>query len=392
MADIELGQLFHKRRCLNIVSLLVCLLYAPVGVALATVRFCVCLQAVCALYLLQNVTVLRTLVLRVMSAVMGIWVRVDERYPPCSDSSSHGELLLSNSVSWFDWLAIQMVKPCVTVCGAGVPALLQSTLKLCHLTYAAAVFSVRQRGQSVLLQPEGTPTNGSVALLRFSSKLLPAGVAVNPVAVSVCRPWLFALAVTTLDSSPISDLLYFFFVPYTVFTLRFLPVVYDEAPSVLVEKARSSIATSLGVALTEYSLPDKTALLKRESARSTIDTASDHQSRAHTELSQMALRVKQVLPHVPLTAIRSDIVNTHCIDRTIANFLDGAVQFLPEQPSSCASSCAVPAAPLFTGAAVFSRDSSQRHLSFQQRKQQLLTEARRRYIDKHGLHHLLNQS
>lgn len=44
----------------------------------------------------------------------------------------------------------------------------------------------------------------------------------------------------------------------------------------------------------------------------------------------MALKVKEVLPHVPLVTIRDDLVKTRCVDATIARLIEGVVSFVPE--------------------------------------------------------------
>lgn len=100
-------------------------------------------------------------------------------------------------------------------------------------------------------------------------------------------------------------------------------------------------------------------------------------------------------------------VKTRNVDHTITNILEGDVPFTPEiveaQPSPSTSrvepqkstptsntmSKAKPNSTLSTAAPSFPKSPHERALSFQERKQQLIENARRKYIEKHGLTHLL---
>jgi ancient ubiquitous protein 1 len=121
------------------------------------------------------------------------------------------------------------------------------------------------------------------------------------------------------------------------------------------------------------------------------------------EIRRMATQVKEVLPHVPLNAIYKDLNKTRNVDNTITNILEGRVQFVPEQagstsanpqPSTSVASSTKSAAPstsssdrdLFnTAASTFARSAQERNKSFRERKELLIANARRRYIEKHNL-------
>ncbi|XP_053207858.1 lipid droplet-regulating VLDL assembly factor AUP1-like [Panonychus citri] len=130
------------------------------------------------------------------------------------------------------------------------------------------------------------------------------------------------------------------------------------------------------------------------------------------EIDQMAVRVKEILPHVPLKTIQTDLRVTTDIDETIARLLDGVLSFQPEAvdltkltqaaasktSSSFSSSInngrqgddeiitsnGVPAS-FNTAAKVFGKSPNERMLSFKDRKKNLIEAARQRYIKKHGL-------
>lgn len=90
------------------------------------------------------------------------------------------------------------------------------------------------------------------------------------------------------------------------------------------------------------------------------------------------------------------------MDTTITNILEGRVQFVPEQISSTsnnpqpstsvasgikvASSSSTSDRDMFnTAASSFAKSAHERNKSFQERKEQLIANARRRYIEKHNL-------
>lgn len=97
---------------------------------------------------------------------------------------------------------------------------------------------------------------------------------------------------------------------------------------------------------------------------------------------------------------------TRNVDITISNILEGRVRFVPEPlspslsaPSTSAqassssspskgtlsSGVASPPAQLSMGALTFGKNTTERTRSFQERKDQLIAAARKRYIEKHNL-------
>ena len=59
-----------------------------------------------------------------------------------------------------------------------------------------------------------------VPAVRFSAQCVPLSLEVQPVAVRTQRLPVADVSVSTLTSSALSDLLYFLFVPGTLFTVR----------------------------------------------------------------------------------------------------------------------------------------------------------------------------
>lgn len=128
-------------------------------------------------------------------------------------------------------------------------------------------------------------------------------------------------------------------------------------------------------------------------------------SSSNPQLESMVRSVKDVLPQVPISVIRSDLNITSNIEETITRLVDGTIQYTPEVPakkspseSSANTSTVAPVDASFlknpppstlphlsTKADSFGRSASERHKSFQERKQQLIEAARLRYMMKHNM-------
>ncbi|XP_037092681.1 lipid droplet-regulating VLDL assembly factor AUP1-like [Pollicipes pollicipes] len=396
MANTDLRSLFHTNRLPSGVPLLLCLLYTPLGLGLLVVRLFISVQALLAFTVFHSDGVLRSVVMRVMSAVLGVFVRVE---PGCTPDGQP-RLLLANHVSCLDPLALQLAAPCDSACSAGTWPVVRHALRCRVVASPEAVERcVTEEGRALLLQPEGANTSGRAGLLTFSAQCVPRSLEVQPVALRAQRPPLTDVSISTLASSTFSDLLYFLFVPGTLFTVSFLkPMKMQETETTaeFLERIRLAIALHLKITPTKFSSGDKAELVKRETFR-----AVPRRSRPpgpSPELQRMATQVKEVLPRVPLTTIVDDLKRTRSVDQTIANLLEGVVRYVPEPPPPTAPAVPPSAAPppaaapigpggtdLRTGADEFARTSAGRQLSFEERKRRLFENARRRYIEQHGL-------
>lgn len=114
---------------------------------------------------------------------------------------------------------------------------------------------------------------------------------------------------------------------------------------------------------------------------------------APSELDTMVSQVTAVLPQVPHNVIRRDLgsspdnpsslldfvftVTTNNVDATITNLLEGRVKYTPSSPSvtTAGASRRTSASQLFRRKVPSS--STQRHLSLEERKRELLQNARR---------------
>ncbi|KAM6441102.1 lipid droplet-regulating VLDL assembly factor AUP1 isoform 2-T2 [Liasis olivaceus] len=393
--------------------LLALLLYAPVGLCLLLVRLFVGLHVFLVSCALPDGAPRRFLV-RAMCSVLGLFVWQSR------PRSLRARVFVANHVTPFDHNVLSLLASC------SAPVLNGAVGFICWSRGFLEVAGAESRAElleslkgycsqgsnpPLLLFPEEATTNGRVGLLRFSSWPFSIADTVQPLALRVWRPF---VAVSVAGASWVTELLWTFFVPITVYQVRWLPSVCRQAEETREEfalRVQELLALELGVVSTCLTAADKAEHLKRlrhnppasrpppPLSQPSVGRPQASRSAGSTEdvrLIGMAQRVREVLPHVPMAAIRKDLAETNCVDATIANLLEGWVPFAPEAETEDFSA----AAPSFYGAQcpstsqiapatgkVFARSAEVRHLSLQERKQALWDYARRRYKEKYGMAH-----
>ncbi|XP_051506317.1 lipid droplet-regulating VLDL assembly factor AUP1 isoform X2 [Myxocyprinus asiaticus] len=396
--------------------LLLLLLYTPVGLCLMLLRIFIGAHVFLVSCALPD-SVVRRFIVRIMCSVLGLHVR--QNSPRIRDKSTR--LYVCNHVTHFDHNIINLLTSCNTpllegpagfLCWArGFMELGQDVGSRSELTETLCRYCSSPGALPLLLFPEEETTNGRAGLLKFSSWPFSVSDSIQPVALLVKRPF---IAVNTPESSWLTELLWTFFVPFTVYHVRWLPPVSredGETDQGFASKVQELLATELGVTSTQITKADKAEHIKRK--RHTVSQT------AHTNLGarprtvaqgflgtstgaeesrvvRMAQQVKEVLPDVPLSVITRDLLQTNCVDTTITNLLERTDQFHSEAAAGTASGPAKPAASstpsttatlpnLKPAAKSFEKTPIDRHMSLQERKDALYEYARRRYIEKHGL-------
>nr|CAH7732972.1 unnamed protein product [Callosobruchus chinensis] len=97
-------------------------------------------------------------------------------------------------------------------------------------------------------------------------------------------------------------------------------------------------------------------------------------------LQRMTMQIQEVLPHVPYNVIYNDLFHTRMVSTsgdTSTPSTSGSKGLPVSSIDSQFSSN--------TAAASFPKSAAERTRSFQERKMQLIANARRRYIEKHNL-------
>ncbi|XP_047993231.1 lipid droplet-regulating VLDL assembly factor AUP1-like [Leguminivora glycinivorella] len=346
------------------------LLFLPLGLCLFVVRTILALILWVASIILPNKSTVRQMLSTLACWTFGVYVKVKgQRDARCS-------MLVANYASCLDSLAAAHALGTISLRKWKVPPFFASTLGIRN----AAQFVRKEHfgdctSAPLLVQPEGGPANGR-GLLRFADWPFPVAQRVQPVAIEVERVFTAVTVHTGHDGFPWRDALWFLLAPVTVYKLTLLPTCeVTEAATVIAEHLQIE-ATDI-----EYS-----ALCRSAAPRSPAATGPSR------ELLRRAQQVKEVLPRVPLRDIMRDLAITRSVDVTVTNFLEGVTPYTPEpapaQGSGAAPPQAGPSAPRYVTPPVqapFPKNAKERQLSFQERKAQMIAEARQRYIEKHGL-------
>ncbi|XP_054845845.1 lipid droplet-regulating VLDL assembly factor AUP1 isoform X2 [Eublepharis macularius] len=391
--------------------LLSLLLYAPVGLCLLLLRLFLGLHVFLVSCALPD-SALRRFVVRVMCAVLGLLVRQSQP----RQRGLRARVFIANHVTHFDHNVVNLLTSCNAPMLNGASGFMcwsrgflevGSTGSRAELLESLKAYSSHGGNPPLLLFPEEATTNGRVGLLRFSSWPFSILDVVQPVGLQVQRPF---IAVSTADASWVTELLWTFFVPFTIYQVRWLPSVCrqpEETREELAVRVQELLALELGVVSTRVTAADKAEHLKRlrhsppapyvpvphQPSAGRPQASPSLPATEDTRLMGMAQRVKEVLPHVPLAVIHKDLAQTNCVDATIANLLEGRVPFTPseaeEEPSllgpSVSNAQHPTSAPTAVPQKVFSRSPEARHLSLQERKHALFDYARRRYTEKYGM-------
>lgn len=391
---------------------LLLLIYSPIGICLMLIRIFIGVHVFLVSCALPD-SLLRRCMVRVMCSVLGMHVR--QNNPRFRDRSV--KLYICNHVTEFDHNVVNLLTTCNTPMlegSAGFVCWARGFMELGPVSSQAQVEeSLRSYSSSpctppLLLFPEEDTTNGRAGMLKFSSWPFSVNDTVQPVALQVKRPF---LSLNIPDSFWLTELLWTFFVPCTVYHVSWLPPVSRQEGESLQEftrKVEELLATELGVASTQITKADKAEHIKRKRHVAPHMTTSTPGARPRSValgfrppgsgaeeagISRMALQVKDVLPDVPLSVITRDLVQTNCVDTTITNLLERTEEFFlgvsggPAFPSSRSSPPAASSAiPTIKPASKsFGKSPTDRHMSLQERKEALYDFARRRYIEKHGL-------
>ncbi|KAL7636311.1 UNVERIFIED_CONTAM: hypothetical protein RMT77_013070 [Armadillidium vulgare] len=417
---VEIEKIFTRSRFQGGPSVLFLALYTPIGLALLTIRIFISLQICVASLILPSGSALKKFVLRVLYSVMGIVIQEKDSHK----KDSKCRVLVSNHISPFDHLAVSLVHPCVSINVVNLPSPLSTVLQYYNFDLTQGRQALRTNIQNylnkpdsmpLLLYPEGGTTNGEVALMKYTSWGHDIDKSVLALGLKVRRIPILQIAPTVLNGSWIADLFYLLFSPVTIFSVRYIgKFTKDDAESVeeFALRVQKATALSLNLQTTNHTVNDKREYIKRV-AREEAMASNPFMS---PDITAMALQVREVLPHLPIEAIKRDLVQTRNVDMTITNFLEGNAgstlhsqnfedSFSPEidhrpttsgdiSPQSMNSSSPfvgsgasgdISLEDLNMAAKTFGTSATERIRSFEERKEKLIAMARQRYLQKHGL-------
>ncbi|XP_050536031.1 lipid droplet-regulating VLDL assembly factor AUP1-like [Daktulosphaira vitifoliae] len=389
-SNITIENLFEKSRFPQSSSELIgVIIYFPFGVILAVIRAFIALNALCLTIISSNYPRLRRPLLRIMCGVLGLIVVEKKNSVP-----KKSQVIVSNHLSIFDHIALYLVTDSFTPTKklSGSSALFFGLLSLLNNDNVASESSIIKQflstGKSLLLFPEGTTTNGKYALLKFATSTSIICDKLQPIVITIKRPYLSNINFSVLGCSQFTEIFWFFFVPFTKFEYKILPVVErlkDDSNETMMSRVEIAISQELKISTSNFTKSDKAEFEKKyllelsnERKRCNKQLSSDN-TEEDPDIVRMALQVSDVLPYVPNNVIIANLKRTRSVDITITNILDGTVKYIPlKQPSREQK-------PVVKKIEYNNFEVA----SFVERKAKLIDEARKRYIKKHGLHHLV---
>lgn len=388
MPQIDIQDLFNKSRFPSSWSLLLVVLYSPIGFVLVSLRLLVVLLIWLLASLLPDCNSLRVFLSYGIRIAFGIVVKIDIESEPRDKQS---RIIIANNVSVLDHFALRHATETLIPSVWELPTALSNILGLQKMNMSSKetlIANIKQflstSKYSVAVQPEFGTTNNQVALLKFNSWPFSIETSVQPVAIKASRSELVPVHLTSLASTWLTEVFWFMFVPYTVFTLKYLKIRRNSDHEILVREVEKDIADALGLQTCSHTVSDKTEYEKRyrtrilSNARSNRNTPNS-QVIHNIEIQRMVRQVSEVLPLVPHNVILRDLMKTRNVDVTIANILDGIVTYTPEPNPPAQSSVTS------SGSTNSAKDKVLGTTSFQEKKAKMIQEARERYIKKHGL-------
>ena len=318
MSTIGIQQLFREDRFPTGWRLITLILYSPFGLLLAFLRSFIGFQVLLAAAFVPHVSFIKSMILKTLCFTLGIVVKEEseEKY----DESA--KVIIANHISMLDYIPIHLLTNCVTPGRWDAPSAWVLSLKSWGHgeTLVNNIRShLRNSDSPVLIQPEGATTTGTTGLLKFEPWPLENATKVQPAVIRVWRPAIADLAVTVVAASELWDIFFYLFVPFTVFTIRYLNVVElekDETPAQCMERIEAAVARDLEIRPTKFTAKDKMEYEKRYLAELYRPVAIANGAAAlrlqptGQQMLRMSNQVKEVLPDVPLDAIRRDLART----------------------------------------------------------------------------------
>ncbi len=397
----------------NFISTLMLIIYFPLGVLIMLLRFVLmCLLYLC-VFLVPSLQY-NLVFVRLVSLTVGV-------FSVCVYSNKQSllkktnKIFASNHVTCLDYLAIK--------CGAVDSNYseqtqnrslnnINETSKFCSrisLFFTGILHlnqSINKSSKSNFIYfPESIATNGSNALLMFDSnpfELSDSTYSCVPVCLRVQRFSLLPFSINYIHSNDLVNVFLSMFLPYTVYKIEFLPeqcINENETSKQFAERIRTTIADHLHLTRSDLSheglrqifLNYKQYLANEHRRQQQNETNRRIQnstirrdnSISFGDISRVALQIKDILPDVSFEMIKHHINLSASldIDTLIASILDSNEPTVPVSSNGLNNQ-----ANVSVGASVQSNvklTSKITYKSYEERKFNLLNEARQRYLSKH---------
>ncbi|KAK6102519.1 putative integral membrane protein [Brugia pahangi] len=332
--------------------------YIPFGILLFCLRVIIGVHIFLTACILRKTMLLRCTVLRVMSCLLGLVVLSGG---PARDWDHKTHMLVANHISTLDHLAIDLIEPCILPSVWDIPSILRWCLGYRDLGARQGRAELIRRSKifcekntlPLLTFPEGAMTSGSTGLLKFSTWPFEVSDSVQPVLISIYRPFFGNIAVSVLGGAWWQDVFYFLFVPFTVMKIRWLHPLHrrkssesnkpSETTEEFTKRVADVMAAKLGIAATSFTSQDAVEEAKRHlegrqrsflNIRLNNDSLRKNRSwqsvKSITEyLDSLTMKIKQAFPAVPLLAIREDLEQTQDGNATCERITTGKIKLNP---------------------------------------------------------------
>lgn len=285
------------------------------GLLLVLLRLLTALQLWLLATLLPDCNNLRNFLSHGFSFAFGIVVKI----PEGEVKNKQSRIIIANNVSVLDHFVLYKATQALSPSVWELPPVLSKALGLQMMDMTnkeTLIANIKQflstSKCNIALQPEFGTTNSRVALLKFNSWPFTIETSVQPVAIKAWRPEFTSISLSSLASTWWTDVFWFMFVPYTVFTIKYLKIKQNADPEVLVREIEKDIATSLGLKTSSHTLSDKAEFEKRcimeKTQNRRLNRSSPNSQVIHSiEIQRMVQQVSEVLPLVPHNVILRDL-------------------------------------------------------------------------------------
>lgn len=266
--------------------------------------------------LLPDCNSLRTFLSYGIRIAFGIVVKIDTDSEPRDKQS---RIIIANSVSVLDHFVLRRTTETVIPSVWELPTALSNALGIQKMNMSNKEILIANIKQflststySVSVQPEFGTTNNRVALLKFNSWPFSIETSVQPVAIKASRSELVPVQLTSLASTRLTEAFWFMFVPYTVFTLKYLKIRRNSDHEILVRDVEKDIADALRLQTCSHTVSDKIEYEKRYRTHRILSNArpirTPNSQVIHSiEIQRMVHQVSEVLPLVPQNVILRDL-------------------------------------------------------------------------------------
>lgn len=409
-SNISINQMFDINRVDSYLDMFLIFLYFPIGLCLFTIRLFIFLHVLLVSSFLPRDSYMRSIIFRTIFFVLGIMIQEDN----IQLKKFKAQLIISNHVTDFDPLIINLIYPCEFASSTYFPRYISWLFEITSNDSKNNLsHSIKNNSMPVVCYPEMSHSNGRFGLFKFEIWPFKSNLTSHLVYIEKKKSPILDINLSPLGANWLANLFWLLFTPISIFNIRYLSSVEkedNETEETLAKRVQLRMAELAKLEATNFDNSDKTEMIKRLRAEQLAknDVSSSRQNNTSRLMSTnvMAQKVKEVLPQVPFNAILSDIELTKNIDDTIERILTGQVIYVPEPiadksslkksssigtSSSTISNNLEPSSSLesgklfYCGANSFGKSANERASSFQERKEHLFRVARLRYIQNHGL-------